>query len=1082
MLREGEVIGGTYRLVKLLGQGGWGAVWQAEHILLRESRAIKVMLGQWAIDPNARARFIEGEARNTLRLERHPNLVRTYELGLHQDMPYIVMEFVDGSTLHQLLKKSGKISPQETAEILDQIAEGLEVAHRQGMVHRDIKPGNILISKDNQIKVSDFGLTKDLEHRAEITHVGYTVGTITYIAPEQAAGYPEVRSDIYALGVMVYEMLVGRTPFVGIPTQMLIAHLNQPPPPLRDFNPEISEMVEKVVLKALSKRPAERYSSVKEFASAFKRAVLGTGALKESNVPSSLANLTGLAATVQEPTPPEISTVRRVPRPTGLITFLFTDIEGSTRLWENFPEAMKPALARHDKILRRTIEAQEGYVFKTVGDAFCAAFPSAQAAIEATVNAQKLLLAEDWGVTGSIKVRMGLHTGTAEERDDDYFGPTLNRAARLMSTAHGGQIIISGITYDMLRAYKPSEFQWRDMGHHRLKDLSQPEHIYQVVAAGLPTDFPPLKTLDNRLTNLPVQPAPLIGRDKEVEEVVALLGQNDIRLVTLLGPGGTGKTSLSLQAGVELLDNYPDGVFFVPLEPVTHPDDAVVTIAQIFNMKQGDRPLLGDLKSYLKDKQILLIMDNFEQAVSAATVVAQLLEAAPKLKMLVSSRIPLHVYGEKEYPVPPLSLPNLKRLPPISDLLAFSAINLFVQRAQAVKADFRLTSDNAAAVAEICTKLDGLPLAIELAAARIKLLPPQALLNRLDNRLKVLTGGASNRGARQQTLRGAIDWSYDLLSDAEKKFFARMGAFAKGCTLEAVESVLGGLSDDLDVFEGVASLVDKSLLRQEEPPRGYPDPEPRFVMLETIREYASDHLTSNGELNIVRKLHADYYLQYAERAEEEMRGPQQVAWLKRLEAENENLRTALKWSLDNELDVALRFVGTLWRFWVMNSHFSEAKTWFEAVLAKSKGKEDLIALRARVLNGAGNLAWIQGDYMRATAMLDESRMLSQNLGDKSGVASIVLNLGNIALEQGDYDKATLLYKENLDLRMELGKKPDIATALQMLGNIALEQEDLDQAKTLFDQALKLFEELGDRQGAEVTRANIRQVGRAQGWN
>lgn len=1079
MLREGEIIGGTYRLVKLLGQGGWGAVWQAEHILLKEPRAIKVMLGQWAADPGARNRFIEGEARNTLRLERHNNLVRTYELGLHQDMPYIVMEYVEGLTLHQILKKSTKITPKETAEILDQIAEGLEVAHRQGMVHRDIKPGNILITPSNVIKVSDFGLTKDLEHRAELTNAGYTVGTITYIAPEQAAGYPEVRSDIYALGVMVYEMLVGRTPFVGIPTQMLIAHLNQQPPPLRDFNPDITEPIEKVVLKALNKRPAERYNSVKEFAQAFRRAALGTGALKDQSSLTPLSNMTQLPGAKLEPTPPEMSTVRNVPRPTGLITFLFTDIEGSTRLWEQYPDAMKPALARHDKILRKAIEAQSGYVFKTVGDAFCAAFPSAQAALEATINAQRVLLAEEWNGVGPIKVRMGLHTGTAEERDDDYFGPTLNRAARLMSAGHGGQILVSGITYDLLRNYRTAEIQWRDMGNHRLKDLSQPEHIFQVLAFSLPADFAPLKTLDNRLTNLPVQPAPLIGRDKEVEEVIQLLSQSENRLVTLLGPGGTGKTSLSLQVGVELLDNYPDGVFFIPLEPVTIPEEAVVTIAQVFNMKQGDRPLLGDLKSFLKDKQLLLIMDNFEQAVSAAPVVAQLLESASKLKMLVSSRIPLHVYGEKEYPVPPLSLPNLKKLPSVSDLSKFSAINLFVQRAQAVKADFRLTSENAAAIAEICTKLDGLPLAIELAAARIKLLPAQALLSRLDNRLKVLTGGASNRGARQQTLRGAIDWSYDLLSDEEKIFFARMGTFVKGCTLEAVEAVIGSITTDLDVFEGVASLVDKSLLRQEEPPRGYPDPEPRFVMLETIREYAADRLVSNGELNTLRKLHADYYLQYAEKAEEEIRGPHQVAWLKRLEIENENLRTALKWALENDLEIALRFADALWRFWVMNSHFSEAKNWLDMVLVKAKSRPELAAHRARVLNGAGNLAWIQGDYNRATALLDESRMLSDNLGDKNGVASVVLNLGNIALEQGDYDKATALYKENLDLRMELGNKQEIATALQTLGNVALEQDDLEQAKTLFDQALQLFQELGDRQGAEITRANIRQVARAQ---
>jgi predicted ATPase/serine/threonine protein kinase len=1069
MLKEGVVIGGTYKLDKLLGQGGWGAVWRAEHVLLKEYRAIKVMLGQWAADPAARSRFIEGEARNTLRLERHPNIVRCYELGLHDDMPYIVMEFVEGTTLHALLKAKGKLNLRQTARALEQISAGLEVAHKQGLVHRDIKPGNILINRENIIKVSDFGLTKDLEAKVELTNAGYTVGTITYIAPEQAKGFPEIRSDVYALGVMTYEMLAGRTPFVGAPTQVLLQHLKDEPPLLRSFEPTITPEVEAVVMKTLQKRPADRYQSVKEFSDAFHRAAFGEPSVTQDTPTAKPIPVTNIAPPTAPATPGNL--------PTGLITFLFTDIEGSTKLWEEFPDAMRGNLARHDRIMRQAIEEQQGYVFKTVGDAFCAAFSSAQAALDATVNAQRALANENWGVTGGVRVRMGLHTGTAEERDNDYFGPTLNRAARLMSAGHGGQILISGITQDLLRGYRTNDISWRDLGHHRLKDLSQPEHIFQVVSAGLETDFPPIKTLDTRLTNLPIQPAPLIGRDREMNEICELLNQPENRLVTLLGPGGTGKTSLSLQVGAESLDGYKDGVFFVPLEPVTEPDSALVTLAQVLSLKRSERPLLGELKAYLKDKQMLLIMDNFEQAVSAAPLVGELLQAAGKLKMLVSSRIALRVYGEKEYPVPPLALPNLKKLPPVAELENFSAVALFVQRARMVKPDFKLTPENAKAVVEICARLDGLPLAIELAAARSKLLPPQALLSRLDNRLKVLTGGATDRGVRQQTLRGAIDWSYDLLEEPEKRFFARMGVFAKGCTLEAAETVVGAITPDLDVLDGISSLVDKSLLRQEEPPRGYPDAEPRFVMLETIREYALDRLTQNGENETLRGLHAEYYRDYAENAEEELRGTQQVAWLKRLETEHENFRSALKWTVENEPETALRLGNALWRFWVMNSHFSEGRTWLDTILNKTRNNSDLAAWRVLVLNGAGNLAWVQGDYTRATGMLDESRQLSESHNDTEGVASVVLNLGNIALEQGDYERAKDYYTQNLELRRLLGNRQDIANALQTLGNVALETEEFDEAKTLFDEALKLFTELKDKQGAEMTRASLRQVER-----
>jgi predicted ATPase/class 3 adenylate cyclase len=571
------------------------------------------------------------------------------------------------------------------------------------------------------------------------------------------------------------------------------------------------------------------------------------------------------AMAVESPRVPD----SKVPLPQGIVTFLYTDIEGSTRLWQEQLHAMPGALARHDALIREAVEGEGGVIFRRMGDAVCAAFSVPAAALTAASAAQQALAAEPWEEGCALRVRMAVHTGQAEVQEGDYVGHTLNRVARLLSAGHGGQILLSAETVDLAGGALLAGSELLDLGEHRLKDLARPEQIYQLTIPGLPQIFPALVTAGGQATNLPVESTPFIGREHELEAITQLLADPGVRLLTLIGPGGTGKTRLALAAAAARLPFQRDGVFAGFLAPLA--DAALVpsAIAEALGVKEeGGRDLTDVLSEYLSEKRILLVLDNYEHVLGGSGVVGALLAQCPRLQVLVTSRIPLHLTGEREYGVPPLSLPDLASLPDVGTLTRYDALVFFVDRARAVKADFALTDENAASVVAICRKLDGLPLAIELAAARVKLFPPKSLLPRLEHRLQLLTGGAKDRPTRQQTLRGAIDWSYSLLTDEEKALFARLSVFAGGCNLEATEAVCNS-EGELDVLEGLTSLVDKSFVRQEG------EEESRFSMLETMREYAEESLEERGEGDTIRAAHASFLLRMVQEAAPELTGPRQ---------------------------------------------------------------------------------------------------------------------------------------------------------------------------------------------------------------
>ncbi len=764
-------------------------------------------------------------------------------------------------------------------------------------------------------------------------------------------------------------------------------------------------------------------------------------------------------------------------RSSGTVTLLFTDIEGSTRLWERYPEEMRGALARHDALLRESIARHHGIVFKTVGDAFCAVFHAATDALVAAHAAQRSLADEAWPAPVVIKARMALHTGAVELRDNDYFGPPLNRVARLLSAAHGGQVLLSLATQRQVRDSLPAGMSLRDMGERWLKDLIRAERIFQLIATDLADEFPPLKTLDARAHNLPIQATSFVGREREIQHLKTLPAS--ARMVTLTGAGGAGKTRLALQVGAECIDDYADGAWLAELAPLRDARLVPQAVATVLGVKEQPGAELSDtLARELATKELLLILDNCEHVIDASAQLCQsLLARCAGVRILATSREALRVSGEAAFRVPALSIPDPKTRESIAALSQYSSVQLFIDRARAVAPAFQLDDRNAAAVANICRRLDGIPLAIELAAARMRSLSAEEVNARLDQRFRLLTGGARTAMPRQQTLRAAIDWSYELLAEDEQALLGRLSVFANGWTLDAAERICAhDCVPAADVLDLLTSLADKSLVLVEE--RTGPT---RYAMLETVRQYALDRLDERGDADRLRGKHLAHFLELAEEAESHSTSADQQAWLDRLETEHGNLRVALSWSsrAPAGASVGLRLAGALWWFWQVRGYSGEGRDRLAALLAIAPVEQDAEA-RAKALHGAGILAWHQGDYEAARALFEQCVALRSSTGDRRGVARSLGNLGILARDQGDFDAAVGLLQQSLTIRRELGDQWGIAASLCNLGLVAHDRSDFRSARALFEQCIPIFRDVGDQRSIAGCLSNLGEVAIAQG--
>ena len=743
--------------------------------------------------------------------------------------------------------------------------------------------------------------------------------------------------------------------------------------------------------------------------------------------------------------------------PTGTVTFLFTDIEGSTRLLQQLGDRYPAVRDEHAAILRRAIGDGDGVEVSTEGDSFFAAFASPVAAVGAAVAAQRALAARPWPPGSPVRVRMGLHTGEGALGGDNYVGIDVNRAARVAGAAWGGQVIVSGATRGLVAGALPEGTALRDLGEHRLKDINLPLHLHDLVVAELEADFPPPRTLDASPGNLPTQLTSFVGREDEIAEAVGLLGR--ARLLTLTGAGGTGKSRLALQVADRVRPEYGDGAFFVDLSAVTDPALVPAAVARALRVPEvPGRPLLDALADHLRDRRLLLVVDNFEQVAEAGPVVEGLLAGAPGLRVLVTSRVALSVRGEQELLVPPLALPDPDRPPNLAALGRSEAVRLFVERAQAVRPGFRLTAGNAPAVAEITARLDGLPLAIELAATRTKVLTPEQILPRLQRRLTLLTGGARTLPDRQRTLRGAVAWSHDLLAPPERRLFDRLSVFAGGWTLASAEAVGDPAGLGLDPLDAITSLADQSLITRVEDAAG----QPRFSMLETIREFGQEQLAATGELAAARRRHGGWFLDLAVAAGPRLTGTDQGEWLDRCDLEHANLRAALAWAVEaGETGRALEAAAALWRFWQQRGHLSEGRRRLEELLALPPAQQRDPA-RAKALAAAGGIAWWQEDIAAARGFYQEALAIERELGDPAGIADALYNQAFVAAADGDFEGAFRGFEESLELFRRAGDEVGAARAdwMIVIRDLAAGRWDLPMAKA--EEAVATWRRAGAR--------------------
>jgi len=744
--------------------------------------------------------------------------------------------------------------------------------------------------------------------------------------------------------------------------------------------------------------------------------------------------------------------------PTGTVTFLFTDIEGSTKLAQTHAGKWETLRARHHTILESAINSNNGYVFQIIGDAFCASFHTAGDAVRAATQSQIDLYKENWG-DAPVKVRMGIHTGEAELQDDGQYHGYLDmsRIQRLMSAGHGGQVLISHATEELVRDELSENIILRDMGERRFKDLVRPERVHQLVIANLPADFPPLKTLDAYRHNLPVQLTSFIGRKNDLVNIAQIIKGH--RLITLTGVGGTGKTRLALQVAADLLEEFKDGTWLVELAPVADPKlvpQTIISTLQLYEV--AGRTAVDTITDFLESRKALLLLDNCEHLIQeCAEFSNHLLHKCTQLKILATSREPLNIMGEMILSVPSLTTPQIDDTPSPDALRQFEAVNLFLERARSIQPTFELNQKNAKPVAQICARLDGIPLALELAAARVRGLGVDQIASRLDHRFRLLTGGRTAM-QRQQTLGATVDWSYNLLTDAEKQLFQMLAVFIGPFTLQAVEEVchLEGI-DSIEMLELTQRLVDKSMVIPEE---RYG--ETYYRLLETIRQYGRDKLLASEKTELLANRHAKYFMSLAQQGCEKLRGSDQIHWTHHFILMQDNFRAALTWIIETkETETALHFVCNLYEFWLRHSDFEEARKWFSQILSMPDAQQLYPEAYIKALN---RLAWthrLQGRIKEAKVLCEQALTLAQSINSKTGIADALINLGVILVSEDDFVKAQSCEEEARDLRLEIQDEWGYAVALMDLGVVHVNQNLIEEARSTLNLSFDIFRRHGD---------------------
>ncbi len=771
-------------------------------------------------------------------------------------------------------------------------------------------------------------------------------------------------------------------------------------------------------------------------------------------------------------------TYRYMARKTLTLTFLFTDVEGSTRLWEEQPLEMEGLLEWHDTLMRSEIDRCSGIVFRTAGDAFYAVFEDPHQAVEAAISTQIELHEKAMEGGKRLSARMALYTGLATRRDGDYFGTALNRASRLLSMAHGGQVLISAATAELVRDRLPNEAYLIALGRRQLRDTSSPENLFQLAHPKLAGEFPPIATPEEFPSNLPRELSSFVGREDELFKIGELFERTP--LLTLTGSGGCGKTRLALVLAADLTSKFPDGVWLVELASITDAGHVLGSVARCLSIRDTPGTALTEtLKQFCRAKSMVLVLDNCEHLIDeCARLIEDLLRHCPKLKIVCTSRESLGIAGEIAWKVPSLSLPDQETCRSVEDLMESEAAHLFVDRARTASPSFEIRQQDIAPIIQICTRLDGIPLALELAAARVPLLPVSQLASRLDDRFRILTGGNRTALPRQQTLRAAIEWSYNLLEPKEKLLLQRLSVFSGGWTLEAAEHVCSyeGL-DFLEILDLISNLNSKSLVIYEEKEAG-----PRYGMLESLKQYARERLMESPGGTEARTRHAAFFFDLSTSAEVQLSGPEQITWLQQLDVEHSNLRTALEWTMSDKdaAEQSLRFSKSLHRFWEVRGHIYEGRQWLTKALQFEDRDANVLDARMRALNALGDLEKYAGEYDSAIERFLEALSLAELLEFTRGRAIVLNNIGLVHAQQGRLDDALLAFKESHQIALSLGSEVDAARALDNMGGVLADQGDVTTAIKHHQTARGVFESAGDKRSLSINSYFIAEAYRIAG--